>query len=153
MQARSIRRRPSSSSLSAEPQGVAQTTLTFQAAVDKVRREGRYRVFADLQRQVGRYGAVTYLDEVHAVGMYGEHGAGVAGRDRVMDRITVVQGTLAKAFGCMGGYIAGSAALTRAAGRPAPALSPAESRFPTGASLTDRGLPVWQISQTGSCAG
>lgn len=53
-----------------------------------------------------KYNALTYLDEVHGVGMYGEHGEGVAGEQNCMDDVDVINGTLAKSFGCVGGYVA-----------------------------------------------
>ena len=73
--------------------------------------DGDIAPIRDILDVCGKYNALTFIDEVHAVGMYGESGGGVAEREGLMDRIDIIQGTLAKAFGVIGGYITGSAAM------------------------------------------
>src|SRR3954469_7600119 len=73
--------------------------------------DGDIAPIAELCDVADAYNAITYLHEVHAVGLYGPKGGGIAEREGLSDRLTVIEGTLAKAFGVIGGYVAASATI------------------------------------------
>jgi 5-aminolevulinate synthase len=102
--------------LAAQPPGRAKL-VAFEGVYSM---DGDFGRLAEICAIARRHGALTYLDEVHAVGMYGSQGGGVAERDGLADQVDVIQGTLGKALGAAGGYVAGPAAMIDAVRSHAP---------------------------------
>ncbi len=84
--------------------------------------DGDFAPIGDVAALAERYNALTYLDEVHAVGLYGPRGGGLSEREGLASRINVIEGTLAKGFGSLGGYIAANGAIVDAVRSYAPSF-------------------------------
>ena len=112
--------------------------------------DGDISPISDICDLAKKYGALTYIDEVHAVGMYGPHGAGVAERDNAMHKIDIIEATMAKGFGLMGGYIASSKACVDAIRSYAPGFIFTTSLAPVicaGALASIRHLKTSQVER------
>ena len=109
--------------------------------------DGDFGPIAAICDLADEFGALTYLDEVHAVGMYGARGAGVAERDGQMARLDIVNGTLAKAFGVFGGYIAASAKMVDAVRSYAPGFIFTSSLPPAVAAGAATSVKVLKTAQ------
>ena len=119
--------------LLAQAPGDAAKLVAFESVYSMDGDIADVRATADLAKS---YGALTYLDEVHAVGLYGSRGGGISERDRVADRIDIIEGTLGKAFGVMGGYVAAATLFLRSVIR-------ASWRRSTSIPVTGYGRAIW----------
>jgi 5-aminolevulinate synthase len=106
--------------------------------------DGDISPIAEICDLADKYNALTYCDEVHAAGMYGDHGGGITEREGVADRVMIIEGTLGKAFGVMGGYITSDKKIIDVIRSYAPSFIFTTSLSPVLGSPTNNGT-IWDI--------